>query len=557
MLYSASAPSSAIWRDGMTDSTRIDDAQIRMTEPTHPNGLPTLWLRRHAIDGEPTNGQLRNVPYATRGRDVETAQIALGIRGMPASIHLITGAPGSGKSALLANVAAYARQRGCNVINLENAHFATNGSLADAIMNRLPNAPTSPSGTQHQATGEFSAKPARIGTGGAVEHTEKRDDRGPEVWQDALSTIAALNPEKGVLITLDEVQELKDYHHSDECHKRAKALLQRVHSKRSIETTTSQERIMMVCSGLLNANDVLTEQYNLSRIEGNELIRIGPLSDATCQQIIRDHLEVEVTTGITLAAVPEDTIAEIISLCGGYAHRIVTAAFETQRLAYQAGAAGQANLNDEQCQLLVQKTIEGREKLYGMRMTKSLRNDAALAAEVLARATLSWGPQLPVLPTEELLETIAERAQTTKADLTRLLAAKGIIEERPTELGFPTRIVQATDQPHYTFAIHSIATWLNERYKGTAGYEKRNAKLDAMIAEHMPLNDPSERVPPWTWDDRREIDSKEALPKVTPPIRWPVRTPAGPQPRRNRRCRGHGWNKAGGRPSALKRDRLG
>lgn len=503
-------------------NTRVDDEQIPMTAAPYEGGLPTLWLRPHRITKPPRKAGLRELPYTTRGRDVERAHIARAFENMPISIHLITGAPGSGKTALLHAVGAHARQRGCNVVTLDDGAFTTNASLANALSGRRSEDPATPTQIVESASADAQVKPWRMGVGAGVGQQHTRDDSGHEVWRDALAATVRLNPEKGVVILLDEVQDLRDFRKGDEDYKRIKALLKQVHAGRKMRTGASRYPIMMVCAGLLNAADVLAEHYGLSRLVGNKIVRLGPLGEESCRQIMADHLTAEVTTGVPLAAVPPATVDEVIELCGGYAHHIVNAAAAAQRIAYQAGELGQEELDSAQCAELIAETISGRNDLYNLRITTGVDDRMLRTAEILAKATETWGPQLPAERTEQVLATIAQESGGDGQQLRRELARKGILEERNNESGFRTHAPQVGDQPHFTFGVHSLVTYLLHRRQGTDGYQEKMALLTAEVERLLPLRPDSIKVPAWQWDDRKKLAKIDPLPSQTPVIRWPV-----------------------------------
>lgn len=484
-------------------------------DPSRPARMPEFWQREHSADIQCRPAQVRARPYVLRGRDHETAFVAKRIHGMPFPVQLIAGQPGAGKTALLRNVRRYAAAQGYLVIHLLHSAFESDALLADAIRNVTdPNQRTPVAATITE--GESSGLPATIAERTATA-TTARAHRTDEAWQWENAILAeARNPEhNGLLITLDEVQLLQDHAEATDQYERIKSFLQFMHNSIVEDDRTPRARAMLICAGLLNSTDTLL-YYKLTRVEGKDILRLGPLSDAATSQVIMDHMTADTGKGRPLPQLPKDTLHELIGLCGGYPHHISHAAQNAQRQAMDSLLDGRDNMTAEELSRIIAGTVDAKVKHYGGRVRENTNRSIAEPVRIIAQATETWGDQLPVERTVKLIRRIASEGVANSTNLLADMIGAGILEYRRPGEDFPTLQPGTDPRPHYVFPIHSMQTWLLQELDATVdSRETRSANQRIIDACGGPIPE-AERIPNWQWDDTQALPRLRPMPSDEP-----------------------------------------
>lgn len=481
-------------------------------ETSSPARLPVFRLKPHLVIADRTSDPYRLAPYVTRGRDHETACIARAIQAAPCSIHLVTGAPGSGKSSILANAKQLAKAWGCQVMSLSATDFSGDIALANAIRREAGGELPQPRSRDITETEHLSAAVAGTGPAATSSETQHHDEDEPNAWRDAILAIAARQPDRPTVIFLDEVQRLEEKTVGDrEMWNRVESFLQTMHTELLDLPAEVRPRTMLVCAGLLNAPDVLAG-YRVSRIENIGIIRLGPLSDGAAREILQDFITARTRTGASLPPLPEALTLELIESSGSNAHHLTVAGLAAQKVASQALKNGQAELNQEQCQAIIQEARLGRIGLYKLRVGLGKGDPADDATSALAQATETWGMQLPQKSTMRLVRAVGE-AQS-KPNLLSDMTRQGIIELRTEADRFPTAAVGNDDRSHYVFAIHSTSAWINEqRQKSPTHTRRRDTEANqALIAEHFGTPESDDTIPAWRWDYSRPLEELCPMP---------------------------------------------
>lgn len=501
--------------------TTAADLGVRMTAPPWEGALPTFWIREHSVTRTDHNEALRTLPYATRGRDHETAHIALKLQELPASIVLIMGAPGAGKTALLENLILYQRAKGTTVRRLTAASFDTNITLANAIRGIADPEQGKPKSTQRSV--EAEAQGGLVGTHvrGAVSKDENIEIDTSAAWFQAIMQAGAESGPAGTLLTLDEAQDLgRKQRDTPEWH-RVQQFLQVMNATILASGLDEPPKIALVAAGLLNCNRLLNA-YGMSRIENHGIVRMGPLSERAMRQILIDHLTAQTTTGDPLPRPDEPTLALLIEEAGGNARHTASAGQAVQSVALTVLQERRSSWNSDDRKEVLRLSRDSRLGLYNNRIGANLSETETFASQVLAQATEAWGPQLPVEETKALLNDIGKQRGIAEGDILKGLLARGVLEQREPGDIFPTLSKQCVTRRHITFSIHSMAAHLNGQTSEGPKAGDRIAANARLIEQHLGQPEPKYIVPAWEWDDRQKISTLEALPEVFPALSAPV-----------------------------------
>lgn len=490
---------------------------VQKDDAPWPGGLPTFRLREHVIVDDGESGGLRDIPYATRGRDHETATLAKLLQTLPETICVIKGAPGTGKSALLANLIEYQRAKGCQVRKLTPQDFETNAGLANAIAGiDLPE-----HGQASELTTEWSGRvegnvAVIKGEGAASRSRTIRIDTAA-AWFRAIMGANRLATEAGTLLAIDEAQDLDRYPEGSPTWLRIQQFLQVMNSEIMAPREAGRPHIALVASGLLNVSDVLNG-FGMSRLNGHGIIRLGPLSDRATQQVLQDHWEAKNPKGPAIPAPPEHLVTALIETAGGNAHHITAAGLALQSVGTGIVRERRTAWEPADVTAAIAKAGTRREQLYNERVIDNLTPAERGIADTIAYATQAWGPCLPVDDTLSLIGAIArehgEDPEGAKVTLTR----KGITEKRETADVFPTRAARPEDRRHLAFPIHSMAGHLNRLRTERSRQTQIEAGYDALIHQHLGDATAERRIRPWDWDDSQPLPPLDALPeRFAPP----------------------------------------
>lgn len=480
-------------------------------ELVRPPRLPEFWRRPHVAARRGARAKVRDVPYVLRGRDHETAFMAQSIHNMPFPVQLISGPPGAGKTSLLRNIGRYAAAQGYRVVELNHTVFRSDTGLADVIDTvtfgraQSPDTVTRNQGERAQ-TGLLGS-----GIGGETGWQESKDQRHPKQWMDALLREAANPVHRGLVILLDEVQLLGTIPEGSETHGRILSFLQFMHNAILPGADGPGHRTVLIAAGLQNGTATL-EGFGLTRIEGQDIVHMGPISDTHAKQIIRDHLTATTESGNALPQLPEDTIDELVRMCGGYAHHISHAAQAAQSQAVEALSAGRTVMESADIDAVIEQTQSARRTHYGGRVNANETNSILAPVQIIAQATESWGERLPARITEDLIDKIMAEKPVRTDDLRRDVVAKGILERRDGVDGYPTAVAGDRDEAHYVFPIPSMVTWLidklDEPVEGATIRQENQKLIDTMA----PPRAPEQRISAWTWDHTKPIAPLEPMP---------------------------------------------
>lgn len=489
---------------------------VHEEEPPWAGALPAFRLRPKNIVDDGESGGLREIPYITRGRDHETATLAKLLQTLPETICTIKGAPGTGKTALLANLEEYQRARGCVVRNIPVSAFETNESLANAIMGIETPQQGAGATIATEWHGSVEANIAVVKAEGAGGRTTTiRIDTGA-AWYNAVMGCNALAAEAGTILTIDEAQDLDQYRTESPEWLRIQQFLQVMNSTIMAKRQRNERpRIGLVAAGLLNVRDVLNS-FGMSRLVGHSNIRLGPLSERAMRQVLRDHYEARNPMGPPIPTPPERLIAQLVDEAGGNAHHITAAGLALQSVGTGIRREERANWEVADMENAIRLTHTKREQLYNERVIDNLTPGERAIADTLAHATQAWGPCLPLDDTLALINGIAAEHGENTRDVQANLIRKGVVEKRENADVFPTRRRQPDDKPHIAFPIHSMATYLNERRTLRAHAADIEAAYDRIIETHLGPATAVRRIAPWQFDDTQTVPNLKALPKRFP-----------------------------------------
>lgn len=495
-----------------------------VTAPPWTGALPTIWLRDHTAHADFSANSLRQLPYATRGRDHETAHMVQFLTNPPTGIQLIIGAPGAGKTALLANVTGYMQRLGATVRRIRPMNFESNVALADAIRGRGRSDESSPSEREETTGAKIQLGTRGTHAGSQVTTTEKiQVDRSSE-WYRAILEEATVNPERGLIMWMDEAQDMKNLQDDAMSWNRGQQFLQVMNS--DLMSSEERPKAALVCAGLLNASLVLNS-FGMSRIEVPEIMRLGPLSDRAMRQVLDDHRTAATPTGEPLPELPETLVEELLMVAGGSPRHISGAGLAIQKTCLAAQAAGRDTLKESECEEIMREAEKSRRQLYLQRVDSAGNLSIEVAAEVLAQATDRWGALLPRAMTEDLIATVAKDMDTDANELRNDLIAKGFIERRHPDHTFPTLVEGSNNREHYSFAIVSMADFLNDRRLKEPSSSRQTARNQKWIDDAADDTEAKTKYQEWRWDESKP------LPPVLPiQSRDEQRPPSGAKRRR-------------------------
>lgn len=507
-LVTASSPAG---RDLIT----AEELNIRMGPPAWPGALPTFWHREHIVDTTDHDESLRKLPYATRGRDHETAHIAVKLQSMPTSITLIMGAPGSGKTALLENIILYQRAKGCTIRRLTPASFNTNVDLANAILGVTDPAKGLPTSAQTRLEGEVQAGVSATHARGAIGKDETVEVDRSAVWYQAITIAGREASDAGTLFVIDEAQDLGLARRETEKWERIQQFLQVMNSTILAGSEDKPPKVALLASGLTNLGRLLNA-FGMSRIENHAMVRMGPLSARAMEQILVDHVSAKTENGKSLPKPPDGLIEKMIDAAGGTAHHIAGAGLALQTIAKEVASRGENKWSDDDQVAAQELATESRRGLYSNRVAQSLSMGERQAAGLLAYATKLWGPQLPIEGTERLIMAIAKRHGENAEEMEQNLIRKGVLDQREDSDIYPTVSKKQPRMSHMAFSIHSMATYLNERMDRDPKGDEVKRKADKLIRKHFGKPTKQYMIPAWQWDDTQKVPTLKSLPTAFP-----------------------------------------
>lgn len=492
---------------------------IRMTDPPWPGALPTFWQRPHIAEFEGYDDSLRERPYATRGRDHETAHIAVKLQSMPKSINLIIGAPGSGKTALLENIVLYQRAKGCTIRRISPRNFDTNIELANAILGITDAAQGLPASEAKHLEGEVQAGFPATHARGAISTDETVNVDQNSVWFQAILEAGRRGSDAGTLFVMDEAQDLAKTHPDQEAKKwgRIQQFLQVMNSTILSGEMEKPPKVALLVSGLSNLWTVMNG-FGMGRIENHSVVRMGPLSERAMQRILMDHTEAPTADGEILPQPPEHLLRELVEASGGNARHTAGAGLALQWQGQRIMADGRTEWTEADETEVRRLAKDSRTGLYDNRMPKNVTPAERESARVLAHATRTWGSQLHIEASQRVIETIAKRHGERPKDVEDELIRKGVLDQREKGDIFPGLDKTAPRQRHVAFPIHSMATYLNQQMDEDPRAEEQTAKANAIIEAEFGTDVEKHRIDPWHWDDAQKIEGLKSLPQLfTPP----------------------------------------
>lgn len=460
------------------------------------NKLTDLQLREHIVSDVPPSA--RGAPYWVRGRDHEIAQIVTGLTDLPRPITLIMGAPGTGKSTLLYHIQCYAEKMGCKVVRLEPSDFQSNADLTDAIREVKDDSNSASDRAEQNLGGSLRGRILGLlsGTISGGMRWARNTTRG-WAWRQALTQLAQLHP-KGIVFVIDEAQEMSDNLKDDNRSELVKSFMNTIHSRAAM---TKDRKITLIGGGLPNTQRVFNS-FKMTRIENNDTLRLGPLTERASRQVLQDHVTAETKQRETLPIPTDALIGKLIEDCGGCAHHLSWAGWRIQEMAKQIMAEGRTMWSDDDEEQVVERLQRDREGLYVTRVRSDDPRAVRITAYVLATATERWGEQLP----EGIVLAVADKVaqmypEQAVEDIVTTLEAKGVLEHRDRAYSFLTRTAGSGGDPHYVFPIHSLLTWIRTQRLSRSTGEWTDAKGEAVLNELFGPAGQESQIPTWDWDD--------------------------------------------------------
>lgn len=497
--------------------------------PDHPDApvtrMPEFWLRPHVTPEIDDSPQSRDSAYVLRGRDHELAWMARHIRNLPRPVQLIQGVPGAGKTSLLHTIGYYAAAQNHRVIVLDHGAFRTHTTMARALDrirhpgDRIPNTTTLHRDEATAVGGTGKIIRGRTGTRAATATTHDHDEA--TAWQGMILREAANPDHEGLIILLDEVQNLRRApgDRSDDTEwGRIRSFLQWMHN--APVASGGRSRTMLICAGLNDSTQVLKE-YGLTRVEGEDTLGLGPIPDDAVGQIIDDHMAAR-QPGFPepLPALPGPARTELIRMAGGFGHHVSHAAQKAQAQAMLARREERTALSEDDVAAILSRTQAGKLAHYQDR-TDFLDDDNTLlrAAKLAAQATRLWGTAAPKDDIIQLFRAFEKRNDLPPDTMLRELTRKGVLEARASKHPYPTAVTQPNEDqaPHYVLPILSMRAWLHQELLARDHDGRQQAENDELIRSVRGEIPEQERIPSWTWDPRQALGS---LPKLPPSQRW-------------------------------------
>ncbi len=187
------------------------------------------------------------------------------------TIFLIQGAPGAGKTALLAECAKRAKEKGW-----KTAHISTRALHDPSALAKDLGVPYETQITKSKSTG-FSVVFSIVGGRKARERTQVYSGK------DIGDILRAESGERGLLLVLDEAQRL-DIVTDNTLRDLTGETLKVIHNGEIGGP-------VVLLAGGLGTSEMVFEELGISRFGGGCLVRLGRLSAASEQAVIRDWLE--------------------------------------------------------------------------------------------------------------------------------------------------------------------------------------------------------------------------------------------------------------------------
>lgn len=481
-----------------------------LTDEQYEERFPSIRLAPELLRSDNEMAITREAPYFMRGRDPETATLAMKIMRMPKPVRLITGPPGSGKSSLLTHMRAFAELHGFETCVIEAADWVSDEALAKLI---YPASATVRE-VSTDAEGEINFGAAKIG--------------GGKEWSESelpiLSPIDAINQraaesDKGLLVLIDEFQNLVK--EADDVQARVRRVLDYFHSSvpqgRTRDKDGRRIRTMCLAAGLL---DSLTaaEELGLTRITDSDCVRLANISLAASAQVIRDHLNVRSNGKGGLATATDEQVDRIAISTEGYTHHLSIAAQLTQAAAQSAKHEGLSALSDEMVDRIVRNSNDEKETLY-QRRVGALGRGRGFIAVLVAELADAWSTGIPPKVLTKAMNRVRNALHrsgeaVTFDELTERLQRSGVLEKRASTHRFPAAIkpTEGKLDAHWTIPIPSLKSYIQENRDDHEPPPDLEVDLCDLVGEAAKREYPAPT--PWKWRERATAESARKVPPV-------------------------------------------
>lgn len=481
-----------------------------MTLEQYEERVPQIPLREPRIAAKTEDITNKSPPYFLRGRDREIVYLARMVQEMPRPIRLIMGPPGSGKSSLLTYVRYYCEANGYAVVELEHAHFASDGLLAAQIE---PSTGFTQSEVKEGATKLDVVVASHQESEGVAQHQIHL----PAITNAIISRATAKGT-KGLVILIDEFQKLKTSDSTQ--NERVKKFLDFLHSK-----LPQLQKVPALCigAGLLDSLDVAAD-LGLTRITRGDCIYLNNVSQPVAMQILRDHLADRIEGSDSFAAVADEHITSLAATTEGYPHHITSVGHILQAEAIRVRRDGAEALDDEVIESVVQKTAPRREMLYEARLGTRDPEELGVLAIMLADLHLGWPNGIP----DEIVQVAVNRfvrwasarpgcESLNKLQVLRSIQRIGLLEERGRTHIFPsctTPLEERPVHPVWHMPIPSLSSYIYEHRLRLLGTEE---DLPVPVTDLFDAEAVAKygEVRPWQWSDQASAEDVVELPVVS------------------------------------------
>ena len=382
------------------------------------------------------------------------------IRGTRGSTYLIQGPPGVGKTALLHELGHAARD--WRVVRIEPDALHDPVVLAKAGRHEVAVSET----RAHEVGGKLGFMGTEAGGGRAWSREYAGADVGDVIVELGRKSL-------GVLLVLDEAQDVADLAEEVSVRKAAKSTLRNIHNG-------EYDVPVVLLAGGLGHSQAAFEELGISRFRGGAVVNLGRLSDKSARELVEGYLR-EGEENREPARGQPTLVREILERSHGWPQHLVAYGESAQKLLPKK-RTGHRITDDERQAVLARGDRARREYYAGRADNLDLREAALLGALVNnALKVTRWDKTtLDTVSVSSALEGNPVPGLREKA------VAKGVLAEIKQE-------------KEYHVPIPSMADWLVERYRHyQVKYPERAAELQAAVEAVFPPGSREAEVAPAT-----------------------------------------------------------